>query len=65
MITGKDSWKVLVIGLVVMAITGVCGGLCMAGYKSVGIGLLNILFGFFITCRTYKFYEKKSKTEKR
>ena len=61
MIVGKDSWKVLVIGVIVMTITGICGGMCMAGHKGVDIGLINIAFGLLVTYLTYKYFEKKSK----
>ena len=65
MIISNESWKVLVIGLIVMAITGACGGMCMVGHKSVAMGLVNIVFGLFICYTTYKYYEKKSKVTKK
>lgn len=58
MIVGKDSWKCLVYCFIVIAITGLCGGLCMAGYKSIFAGLANIAFGLFAAYVTYKSFKK-------
>lgn len=57
MITGKDSWKALVVCGIILLITCGCGGICAAGYQSYFFGIANILFGLLATYLTYKHFK--------
>lgn len=61
MITGKDSWMVLVICFIITAIMGACGGICMAGGKSIFIGLGNIVLCLIADYIVYQFFKKEEK----
>lgn len=59
MITGNDSWKVLVICIIVSLIMCACGGITMAGYKSIFVGLANIALCLVVDYAVYKFFKSR------
>lgn len=57
MITGLNSWNVLAICFVITLIMRTSGGLTMAGYKSIFVGLANIILCLIADYVIYNFFK--------